>query len=47
MFFRNIAKKPSSVEIPSKIIIDTHGGLQDILGIIFAHRYITHSGSGQ
>lgn len=29
---------------PSKIIIDTHGGLQDIIAIVFAYLYIKKAG---
>jgi hypothetical protein len=47
MKLRSSFKKPFELAPPSKIIIDTHGGLQDILAIVFAHNYIKNSGSGQ
>ena len=47
MKFRNSQKKPFKLEPPSKIIIDTHGGLQEILAIVFAHNLINRLGTGQ
>lgn len=40
MQFRNNIKTPFTLSPPSKLIIDTHGGLQDILAIVLAHRLI-------
>lgn len=47
MQFRASLKKPFHLEPPAKLIIDTHGGLQDILAIVLAHRVIQNSGTGQ
>lgn len=44
---RSSTKKPFKLEPPSKLIIDTHGGLQDILAIVFAYQYIKKNGNNQ
>lgn len=33
-------KQPFKIDTPSKIIIDTHGGIQDIMAIVVAYRLI-------
>ncbi len=40
MQFRNNIKTPFTLDPPRKIIIDTQGGLQDILAIVFANKLI-------
>lgn len=47
MIFREGLKAECSVPTPSKIIIDTHGGVQDILAILFAYQYIQKAKTAQ
>lgn len=47
MNYRNFIKTPITVPSPKKIIIDTHGGLQDILAIVAAHKIIQLLSTGQ
>ena len=47
MNYRNFIKTPFELEPPQKIIIDTHGGLEDILAIVYAHRLICLNGGKQ
>lgn len=47
MNYRNFIKTPITVPQPRRLIIDTHGGLQDILAIVTAHKLIQLLGTGQ
>lgn len=47
MNYRNFIKTPITVPQPRKLLIDTHGGLQDILAIVAAHKIIQLLGTDQ
>lgn len=47
MRLRDFNQKEPVHKDPKKIVIDTHGGLQDILAIVIAHKIIGKSGSQQ
>lgn len=47
MNFRKPFLKNHQLEPPAKLIIDTHGGLQDILAIVLAYQLIKTQKTGQ